>query len=170
MRKTFNVAESTEQKKPRMTRQKGSTPSSTLVVTVDPSFAYVFVDESGIPRQELASGKVLSTGPHVISAIADGYQTYKEAVMLMEDSTVTLNIVLKRAVSGNGFLHIYCYPWAELYIDGSFQGQAPTPNPLPLPEGTHSIRLRREGFKTYLENIEITAGEEKRIQIEMEKE
>ena len=123
-----------------------------------------------MPRQELASGKIIATGPHVISAIAENYQSYKKAIMIEADSTHTLAITLKPAAIGNGSLHVYCYPWAELYVDGSYQCQAPTAKPLLLPEGTHSLRLRREGYKTYIENVQITAGEEKRMQVEMEKE
>lgn len=163
-------ADSTFQKKPRMLNQKGLSSYGILIVTVDPSSAYVFIDDAGVPRQELASGKIISTGPHVISAIAEKYQSFTKAIMIEADSTHTLTISLNPAAAGNGSLHIYCYPWAELYIDGSYQCQAPTANPITLPEGSHSLRLRRDGYKTYIENVLINAGEEKRMQVEMEKE
>jgi serine/threonine protein kinase len=163
-------AESAIQKKPRIVNKKGLSPTGILIVTVDPSSSYVFIDEIGVPRQELASGKTIATGPHVISAIAENRQSYKKAIMIDADSTYTLNITLKPAAIGNGSLHVYCYPWAELYIDGSYQCQAPTAKPIPLPEGSHSLRLRRDGYKTYIENVQISAGEEKRMQIQMEQE
>ena len=162
--------ESTIQKNSRMTKRKGLSATGVLIVSVDPSSSYVFIDDLGVPRQELASGKILATGPHVISAIAEKRQSFKKAIIIEADSTYTMNIALKPAATGNGSLHVYCYPWAELYIDGSYQCQAPTAKPLPLPEGSHSLRLRREGYKTYIENVQITAGEEKRMQIEMEEE
>jgi serine/threonine protein kinase len=169
--KTLTVKpESTIQKTGRIARRKNHSASGVLIVTVNPSSSYVFIDDLGVPRQELASGKILPTGPHVISAIAEKCESFKKVIIVEDDSTYTLNIDLKPAAVGNGSLHVYCYPWAELYIDGSYQCQAPTAKPLPLTEGYHSLRLRREGYKTYIENVKITAGEEKRMQIEMEAE
>ncbi|MBN2037593.1 MAG: protein kinase [Chitinispirillaceae bacterium] len=169
-RKMFSGTTSAIQRQPYTTKRKESSPSGTLVVTVDPASSYVFIDEIGVPRQELYSGKPLATGPHVVSAIADGHQSFRQAVIIETDSTVKLAITLKPMSAGNGFLHVYCFPWADLYIDGSYRGQAPTPNLVSLSEGTHSLRLQRKGFQPYIQNIQITAGEESRIQIEMEKE
>jgi serine/threonine protein kinase len=162
-------ADQTAKARPYIVKRKNRSLSGILVVTVDPSSAYLFVDEVGIPREELSRGKFLPTGPHLITAIAEGYQSFTEAIMVRKDSTITLGITLKRTIAGNGSLHVYCYPWAELYIDGSYQGQAPTPNPVQLAEGSHSLRLQRDGYKTHSENIIITANEKKRIQIELEK-
>jgi serine/threonine protein kinase len=163
-------AENAIQKKPRIVNKKSLLSAGILIVTVDPASSYVFIDELGVPRQELSSGKILEPGPHVISAIAENCQSYKETIMIAADSTHTLAITLKPTTTGNGSLHVYCYPWAELYIDGSYQCQAPTAKPITLPEGSHSLRLRQEGYKTYIENVQITEGEEKRMQIELEKE
>jgi Serine/threonine protein kinase len=69
---------------------------------------------------------------------------------------------------GIGLLHIHSYPWAEIYIDDIFQGTSPTPKPLSLPEGEHTMVLKREGFKPHSETVYIFRDEEKRIKVQLE--
>ena len=69
---------------------------------------------------------------------------------------------------GIGLLHIHSYPWAEIYIDDIFQGTSPTPKPLSLPEGEHTVVLKREGFKPHSETVYISRDEEKRIKVQLE--
>jgi len=69
---------------------------------------------------------------------------------------------------GIGTIHIYSYPWAEIYIDDAYQGTSPTPKPISLPEGNHTLVLKRDGFKTYSENIHIAKDEEQHVKVQLE--
>jgi serine/threonine protein kinase len=145
-------------------------PSGVLFATVEPPFADLFLDGAGVPIEELTAGKKLQPGSHTISAIANGYQSYKNEIQIEKDTLLKLAVVMKKEAVANGSLHVFSYPWAELYIDGTFKGSTPTPNIILLSEGDHTLRLQHKGFKTHIENVFIKAGEEKRLQIEMEKE
>ncbi|HEX7510734.1 MAG TPA: PEGA domain-containing protein, partial [Chitinivibrionales bacterium] len=69
---------------------------------------------------------------------------------------------------GIGTIHIYSYPWAEIYIDDAYQGTSPTPKPISLSEGNHTLVLKRDGFKTYSESIHIAKNEEQHIKVQLE--
>ena len=78
-------------------------------------------------------------------------------------------IPIEEKKKGIGLLHIHSYPWAEIYIDGSYQGTTPTPKPLSLPEGEHTVELKREGFKPYSGPVTIIRDEQTRIKVQLEK-
>lgn len=149
--------------------QPGLPSFGTLIASIEPPTAYIFIDKAGVPKEELTVGKYLRTGSHFISALANGYQSYKGEFVIEKDSVAKLSIILKKAAP-NGSLHVYSKPSAELYIDGSFQGSAPTLNLILIQSGDHALQLRRKGYKTHIETVSIAAGEEKRLQIELEKE
>jgi serine/threonine protein kinase len=157
-------------RKKRSSSNASDTLYGTLTITMDPSTAYLFIDQQGVPSQEFISGKKLSAGQHEISVVADGYKSYKNSLVIEPNSTQTLVISLKQSENGTGFLHVYSYPWTDIYVDGTYQGTAPTPKPITLVPGEHSVQLRREGYKTYIDNIQVTSGEATRIQVTMEKE
>ena len=77
-------------------------------------------------------------------------------------------IPIEEKKKGIGLLHIHSYPWAEIYIDGSYQGTTPTPKPLSLPEGEHTVVLKREGFKPYSGPVTIIRDEQTRIKVHLE--
>ena len=91
----------------------------------------------------------------------------KPAAPPEEPKTGIINPVGKKK-KGIGFLHIHSYPWAEIYIDDSYQGTSPTPKPLSLPVGEHTVVLKREGFKPHSETVYISRDEEKRIKVQLE--
>jgi serine/threonine protein kinase len=72
-------------------------------------------------------------------------------------------------IKGIGSLHIYSYPWAEIYVDDSYQGTSPTPKPISLPEGKHTVLLKREGFKPDSETVDISPDEAKRMKVQLER-
>ena len=68
---------------------------------------------------------------------------------------------------GIGLLHVYTYPWAEMYVDNAYKGTTPTPNPILLTTGQHTLMLKHEGYTTYSETVYIDKGETTRIIIQM---
>ena len=140
-----------------------------LKITVDPPMARITVDDEPVFDMEMASGKRLEAGNHHVSAQAEGYELYRNFVRIEPNETQVLAIVLKVVLKSNGFLHVFSYPWADIYVDGVFQGTTPTPKPLPLSDGEHSLVLQRKGFKPYSGTVQISAGEVTRKQIRLEK-
>jgi serine/threonine protein kinase len=138
-----------------------------LRVTVDPAETRVFLDGAMITSKEMAAGKRVASGLHDCVAQAMGYEPYQRSVHMEAGKTQVLSIVLKQ--KGNGKLHVYSYPWSDLYIDGTYIGTTPTPTPIALIEGEHKLLLRREGYKSYKEVVVVKADEVTRLQVQMER-
>ena len=65
-----------------------------------------------------------------------------------------------------GYLTIDATPSGLLVVDGQEVGDTPVFK-LELTIGAHEIEIRREGYRTYSEQIEISAGNEARKRITM---
>jgi hypothetical protein len=142
-----------------------------LKVTVDPPLTKIMVDDEQMNDAEVATGKRLSKGYHHIFAQAESYESYENSIISEPRTMQTLAIVLKPiATKDNGFLHVFSNPWADIYIDGIFQGTTPTPIPIPLSDGEHSLMLQRTGFQAYSETVQISGGQVVRKQIKLIKQ
>ncbi|MBN1128707.1 MAG: PEGA domain-containing protein, partial [Chitinispirillaceae bacterium] len=141
-----------------------------LKVSIDPPSALVFVDGEMVTRREMTNGRRVPAGFHDIVAQAAGHEPYQRSFLMEADKTQMMAISLKPKEKGNGQLHVYSYPWSNLYLDGTLIGTTPTPSPITLTSGEHRIVLRREGFKAHQETVRINKDEVTRIQVQLEKE
>jgi serine/threonine protein kinase len=141
----------------------------TIKVRSVPDTAKIFVDDEMISGREIGLGKRLTSGPHLVTIQSEGFVSYKESVNIQSNETMVLNIVLKQEpAKSNGLLHIFSYPWADIYIDGNFMGTTPTPHPITLIEGEHVLLLERAGFKPYSKIVDISSGAVERMQVQLE--
>lgn len=62
-----------------------------------------------------------------------------------------------------GTVRLNISPWGDVYIDGSKFGTAPPLRDIALKPGSHKIEVRNPGFASYLQVVDIKAGEEIRI-------
>jgi hypothetical protein len=128
----------------------------------------VLIDGRSMEPAELAFGIPLSPGIHTLSVSASGYVSQQQKFSVTAGSTHILQVRLNPDAPGSGQLHVYSYPWARIFIDGEFKGNSPTPKPLVLSEGTHTLRLEREGFAPYEKSVEIIDGQIVREKIRLE--
>lgn len=56
---------------------------------------------------------------------------------------------------------------ADIEVDGSFVGNAPSD--VQVPEGEHSIAVKKSGFKTWERKLKVTAGSSVKLNAELEK-
>ncbi len=143
--------------------------SAILKVALQPLTAAALLDGNDISTQDIANGKIVEPGSHVIIAEAPGFEPYYGAITVEPGVTRVMNIVLTKAEKAVGLLHVYSYPWSDLYVDGVLQGTTPTPKPLAFEEGEHALLLKRQGFKPYSETIRVQKGQVTRVQINLEK-
>jgi serine/threonine protein kinase len=143
--------------------------SGVLKIMANPPEAQVFIDGTLITQDELSSGKRVAPGSHKIIAQATGHVTYDQSIRIESNKTKMLAIELKSDVKGNGQLHIYSYPWANLYIDDALIGTTPTPSPISLVEGNHKVVLMRDGYQPYNELVAIRNSEVTRLQVQLKK-
>lgn len=67
------------------------------------------------------------------------------------------------AVAGTGTLRLNVLPWGEVYIDDRRFGVAPPLRDIALKPGGHRIEIRNPGFASYVQFVDVKAGEEIRI-------
>jgi serine/threonine protein kinase len=90
----------------------------------------------------------------------------KRKKMAVNPGTELAAVKTEKAV---GLLHVYSYPWSDLYVDGVLQGTTPTPKPLEFPEGEHALQLKHQGYKPYSKTVLIQKSQITRVQINLEK-
>ena len=149
--------------------KKPETFSGVLKVKVNPPGAQVFIDGTLITQNEMENGKRVAPGDHKIVAQATDYVPYDQSIRIESNKTRMLTLDLKSYVKGNGQLHIYSYPWANLYVDDELIGTTPTPSPIMLVEGDHVVVLKRDGYQTYNERVVIKKSEVTRLQVQLKK-
>lgn len=62
-----------------------------------------------------------------------------------------------------GTLRLSVLPWGEIYVDGRKFGVSPPLRDVALKPGQHRIEIRNPGFASYVQLVEVRAGEEIRI-------
>lgn len=67
------------------------------------------------------------------------------------------------AATATGKVRLNVLPWGEVYVDDRKAGIAPPLRDLALKPGTHRIEIRNPGFASYVQLVDVTAGEEIRI-------
>jgi serine/threonine protein kinase len=140
-----------------------------LKISIRPNDAQVYFEGTLLSQDEIINGRKIAPGKYIISANAAGYMRYSQYINIESNRTLVLDIDLKPDAKGSGQLHIYSYPWANLYIDDELVGTTPTPSPVLLGEGDHDVVLKRDGFEPYSEVVTIRNGETIRLKVELKK-
>jgi serine/threonine protein kinase len=141
-----------------------------LKLSVDPPEAQVSMDGEALTAGEVASGKRVKPGRHTLAASAKGYKSYTGIITIEASAFNNVGITLKPGEKSTGFLHVYSYPWSDVYVDGTDEGTAPMANPLMLSEGDHAVVLKREGYKPFTGTVHITEGVVARLKVQLEQE
>jgi serine/threonine-protein kinase len=66
-----------------------------------------------------------------------------------------------------GHLRVVAEPWAHVYIDGEHVETTPFARPIPLPAGTHYVRLEHPNAPAERRTLEIAAGESVLLDVKM---
>jgi len=83
------------------------------------------------------------------------------AAKVAPEPTAAVQSRKQTAATGNVRLHII--PWGAVYVDGQKFGVAPPLRDIALKPGAHRIEVRNPGFASFLQDVEVSAGEEIRI-------
>jgi serine/threonine protein kinase len=163
------ISARTVSERPATARQAAGPKYGYLKLSVEPANAIVFMDGERTPASQFENGKRLKAGHHMIAVAAAGFSSFSTSLNIDANATQVLPVSLKQLQKGMGFLHVHSYPWADIYVDNVFQGTTPTPNPLSLSEGEHSLVLKRDGYQQYASTVHVDNGEVTRIKIQLEK-
>lgn len=120
---------------------------ATIVVRVPAEGLSLMVDGLQRSVSEARTGLRVSAGRHRVTLSAPHYQTREEQFDISGGNSVTITEGL---TPERAFFSVECnIPGAEILVDGSVVGTTPTTSPLPLPEGTHHVTVRRLGYTPY---------------------
>ena len=84
----------------------------------------------------------------------------KPAAPLKKQLAARAEKMLKKA---HGRIELAITPWGDVLVDGALRGTAPALQTLDLPAGPHTIEVRNSGSPTYIERIDVKAGQTVKI-------
>ncbi len=139
-----------------------------IEVTSNVPGASIFIDDKSIGavgKTPLVPGQNIKPGKHTFWITAEGYNEYSETIDIAPGETKAIKAQLsgspigKLTVSGLGIED------SRILMDG--QELCPTgPCLKSVPEGSHVIEVRRDGYKTYKRRIQIVAKTETTIKVQ----
>ncbi|MBS2027503.1 MAG: PEGA domain-containing protein [Deltaproteobacteria bacterium] len=139
-------------------------PGFALVVTASPS-ATVTVD--GRPAGDTSHGPLrvekLTLGRHEVKLAAQGMAEDVVSVELVGHAVESLN----RALDPGGTLGVTASTRADVWVDGSLRGQAPTQ--LVLPAGRHVVDVRANGYLPATRWVEVATGKRADVDVSLER-
>ena len=140
---------------------KGETGKAVLSIKSHPDAA-VFIDSSY--RGETPLTIELDEGRYTILLEREGYNPYTIIMNVSpgEKKDVTVTLEPERALE-KALLSIDSHPDATVFIDRSYRGE--TPLTIELDEGEHEIEIQKEGYKSYIEVIKLSSGEDLHITV-----
>ncbi len=149
------------------TRVFATLPQATLSLSSSPSGARVFV--GGIYRGNTPLTLRLSPGTYTVRFSLEGYREEERQVTLRSGESRSISVTLKPA---QATLRLRTIPGdVSVYIDGKYMGRTSggVLNVV-LSPGSHEVRLEKSGYKTDVFTITLSAGEEREIFRQLQKE
>jgi len=141
-----------------------------IVINVDsiPQGAEIFINGKDTGLKTPNKVKLTEEGTYEVTVKMDGYENATKTVNLKNGETISLNFELKPLL---GNINVNSNPnGAEIFIDGKDTGLQ-TPNTIKnVSAGTHTITLKKTGYKSASVNLEVKAGETVSITLNLEKE
>lgn len=119
----------------------------TIVLRFDAPEMEVRVDGLVRATTEARAGLRVAAGRHRVSISAPHFQRREEEFDIAGGTTLNLSEPLTPEAA---YMAVDCnVQGAEIVVDGRVVGTSPTTSPIPVPEGTHHVTVRRPGFTPY---------------------
>jgi len=136
-----------------------------LVVTTNPSGANVFIDNNYVGTTPLSISGV-KTGSHVLKLSHQGYTERQRVVIVRPHQYEYISETLTAPVN-TGSLYVDSTPrGASIYLDNSYEGETPRRIDF-IPAGLHTLRLSRDGYRDYVQQVRIDTHQTTNIQINL---
>jgi len=136
-----------------------------LVVNSKPSGASVYVDNKFMGTTPLnISG--IKTGTHVVRISYQGYADRIRTVIIRPHRYELISETLLAPVN-TGSLYVDSNPrGASIYLDGDYEGETSRRIDF-IPVGSHTVRLSKEGYRDYVQQVWIQANQTTTISISL---
>ncbi len=126
-----------------------------IMITCDP-WADILIDEQQIDTTPLSSPLTLAAGTHLLTFKNPHFETRTVEVTIAAGQADTLHVELVPAL---GYLQLRIRPWADIYLNGEKVGVSPLADPLEVKAGKYALKLINPAYATYIDSIDITAGQ-----------
>jgi hypothetical protein len=145
--------------------------TGTLDVTVTVEGAQIEIDGVIVGVAPLKAPLHLTTGLHVVGAIAPGHAPNRKSLSIA--SRAASSIQLDPPVLDARLAHLTVHtflPGASLYVDGELTAKTPLPATLALLPGPHEFILRRDGYREAKTSLVLGEGASGEITLNCEED
>ena len=115
--------------------------------------------------------KKVGEGYHELLITKDGYQDWISTIMVAANQTYMISAYLVPEISYDGSIAVYCnVNGAKIFVNGTYKVASSSSQPKILEELTekeYEITLIKDGYRTWVEDIWVYAGETTSIYVEM---
>jgi hypothetical protein len=140
-------------------------------VSSDPVGAQVFVnDKGGGAMGATPLTFKLLPGSYLIIAESQGYEPAKRKVDVKKGDTVMVELNLVSTDQIGTYSMLVTERDADVLVDNRKVGKAPITEPLRLKQGRHELLVTKTGFKNWSKTIEVKAGANETIKVDMVEE
>lgn len=131
-----------------------------VAVSTVPQGARIDVDGVEVARTPLSAPLSVAEGSHVIGAVAEGYAHARKEILVAgnADASVAFELVLAQAKRPANLTVRSRTVDAEVVLDGAPVGKTPLATSLSLPAGLHQLELRRVGYRSAKQQVELGEG------------
>ncbi|HET7540320.1 MAG TPA: PEGA domain-containing protein [Polyangiaceae bacterium] len=126
-------------------------------VTTVPPGARIDVDGVEVATTPLSAPLRVAEGSHVIGAVAEGYAHARKEIIVAgnADASVNFELVLSTAKRPANLTVRSRISDAEVLLDEQVAGKTPLTSSLAVPAGRHTVSLRRAGYLTAQQQVEV---------------
>ena len=138
------------------------------------SNAGIYLD--GIYKKRTSANKSVEIknvrkGYHELLVTKDGYQDWISTIMIVANQTRRVSAFLVPEINYGGSIAVYCnVSGAKIFINGTYKTTTSSSKPKVLEEfreRTYEITLIKDGYRTWVEDIWVYAGETTSLYVEM---
>lgn len=140
-----------------------------LAVTASVAGARIWLDDVEIGTAPLGESVPVSSGEHVVSAQAEGFETVRHRFRIAGGQTYSAALELVASGSRGSSVRITSrLPGVDIRIDGASLGLTPLDSTVPVNPGPHVVEGVREGYTRFAQNIDVPAGAETTVSVLVE--
>ena len=116
--------------------------------------------------------KNIKQGYHELMITKEGYLDWVSTILVTANQTQTVSTYLDPEII-DGSIEVYCnVSKAKIFVNGIYQAATLSSQPIALEEfkeGIYEITIVNDGYKTWLEEIWVYAGETTPLDVRMDK-
>jgi len=122
--------------------------------------------------KQLVELKDIKQGYHELMITKEGYLDWVSTILVLSNQTQTVAVYLAPEIS-SGSIEVYCnVSKAKIFVNGTYQAATLSSQPITLEEmeeGIYEITLVNDGYKTWVEEVWVYAGETIPLDVKMDK-